>query len=442
MLGRPEVDPHGDPIPERGGHRQAAGRAEPAHLPAADAGHGDAGDRSGHGVPAIHRAEQPEAGRVDRGRGARRGVRQRRVRGKDDRRITIGARAASKLLVEVAGAVLLLPAWRQRVAQDRHDPLPSPTPRARRPFEITDNSFLVEEAFNQEAGIFQNIVGVLRSPATAPGSSAFTQEWPVACRSTSFPTRWHSPTPMATTGIGDVLLNYRYQLVGRTARRPAFSPRVSLVIPTGGVRRGLGSGSSGWQFNLPVSKQVGDFYLHGNAGVTHLPSAEVDGGPARPVHAACRRERNLARAADVQPDARKRRRRGARKSMAPSDRRGPALHQSRRDSATGWNIGDAQAIVGLALPVTFHGRRHRRRRLRLLLVRTAVSCALGSPPCTVQGPGRQTRVTRTGQVDQFFRRVLVAPLAAASAIGQLCVAEAERTRQQRRRARTAVSYRS
>ena len=30
------------------------------------------------------------------------------------------------------------------------------------PFEVTDNSFFVEEAFNQEAGIFQNIFGWVR----------------------------------------------------------------------------------------------------------------------------------------------------------------------------------------------------------------------------------------------------------------------------------------
>ena len=40
-------------------------------------------------------------------------------------------------------------------------PASTPKPPAAEPFEITDNSFLVEEAFNQEAGIFQNICGAV-----------------------------------------------------------------------------------------------------------------------------------------------------------------------------------------------------------------------------------------------------------------------------------------
>ena len=62
------------------------------------------------------------------------------------------------------------------------------------------------------------------------------------------------------TGVGDTLLNYRYQLLEEGPGRPAMSPRVSLVIPSGDEERGLGFGGWGWQFNLPVSKQAGDFY--------------------------------------------------------------------------------------------------------------------------------------------------------------------------------------
>ena len=44
------------------------------------------------------------------------------------------------------------------------------------PWEITDNSFLVEEAFNQEPRIFQNIFGFARQ--SGDWQMAFTQEWP------------------------------------------------------------------------------------------------------------------------------------------------------------------------------------------------------------------------------------------------------------------------
>ncbi len=44
-----------------------------------------------------------------------------------------------------------------------------------------------------------------------------------------------------------------------------------MLCPTGNAGRGLGVGAWGWQFNLPASKQVHDFYFHGNAGLTWYP---------------------------------------------------------------------------------------------------------------------------------------------------------------------------
>src|SRR4029450_11274297 len=72
-------------------------------------------------------------------------------------------------------------------------------------------------------------------------------------------------------GVGDVLLNYRYQLWEEGPGRPAFSPRVSVILPTGSVVKGWGEGSTGLQINLPFSKQRGDIYYHWNAGITVTP---------------------------------------------------------------------------------------------------------------------------------------------------------------------------
>src|SRR5215510_16116014 len=44
-------------------------------------------------------------------------------------------------------------------------------------FEITDNSFFVEEAFNQDRGIFQNIFSWARD-GSGNWNASFTQEWP------------------------------------------------------------------------------------------------------------------------------------------------------------------------------------------------------------------------------------------------------------------------
>ena len=71
MLGRPEFDPHGDPIPDRGWPARASSARDAAHLPAAHAGDRGARHRSGCRVPALHRKPQPQAGPDDRSRRAR-----------------------------------------------------------------------------------------------------------------------------------------------------------------------------------------------------------------------------------------------------------------------------------------------------------------------------------------------------------------------------------
>ena len=65
--------------------------------------------------------------------------------------------------------------------------------------------------------------------------------------------------------------NYRYQLLEEGPGRPALAPRVTVLCPTGNAGRGLGVGAWGWQFTLPASKQVHDFYFHGDAGLTWYP---------------------------------------------------------------------------------------------------------------------------------------------------------------------------
>ena len=57
--------------------------------------------------------------------------------------------------------------------------------------------------------------------------------------------------------------------------RPAFSPRLSLILPTGDSDE---RDSTGLQFNLPFSKQTGDVYWHWNAGMTWQPAGPSEGG--------------------------------------------------------------------------------------------------------------------------------------------------------------------
>lgn len=143
---------------------------------------------------------------------------------------------------------------------------------------IQDNSFLIEEAYNQEAGVIQHINTWRR--LDKDWFYTFTEEWPAVTQrhqlSITIPYSWLRDSGDHQNGFGDLQLNYRYQLSFEGADRPAIAPRASLILPTGNEAEGLGSGSTGFQFNLPVSKIVTDnLTLHGNAGVTTF--FDVDG---------------------------------------------------------------------------------------------------------------------------------------------------------------------
>jgi hypothetical protein len=212
------------------------------------------------------------------------------------------------------------------------------------PFEIMDNSFLVEEAFNQEAGIFQNILNGARSGGT--WAATFTQEWPVVSQAHqfSYTLAWaHGP---GGADFGDVLINYRSQALMEGAGRPAFSPRVSLVLP-----RGDFGNSPGLQFNLPFSKQTSDIYWHWNAGITLLPSAEL-AGESRSLESPFLAGSAIVR---MQPMLH-----AMLESVLAFNDQPTAVATSRQRSFTlspglrgGWNIGDHQAVVGLAVPITW-----------------------------------------------------------------------------------------
>lgn len=103
---------------------------------------------------------------------------------------------------------------------------------------IEDNSFLIEEAYNQEAGVIQHI-STFQYMKGRTWLYTFTDEWPVPGQkhqlSTTIPILKNSQT-----GLGDLAINYRYQAIFRN--RFAFSPRFSLILPTGNWKKGLSAG--------------------------------------------------------------------------------------------------------------------------------------------------------------------------------------------------------
>jgi hypothetical protein len=143
---------------------------------------------------------------------------------------------------------------------------------------IEDNSFLVEEAYNQGPGIVQHISAFTRA-AGGEWEYSFTQEWPFRGQrnqlSYTLPlARVSDGAGGSRTRLGDVALNYRRQLLGVEGGKVALSPRFSILLPTGDEKTGHGAGGLGFQTNLPLSILLTDrLVAHYNAGFTVTPSA-------------------------------------------------------------------------------------------------------------------------------------------------------------------------
>lgn len=145
---------------------------------------------------------------------------------------------------------------------------PAPAPA------IADNSFLIEEAYNQERGVVQHISTWVRSLDAESWVYTFTQEWPVSGQRSQL--SYTIPLEGGDgTRIGDMALNYRYQLAGAESRA-AVAPRVSVLVPTGSAASGAGAGGIGVQVNVPVSVDVAPWLVtHWNAGATVTPAAST-----------------------------------------------------------------------------------------------------------------------------------------------------------------------
>lgn len=77
--------------------------------------------------------------------------------------------------------------------------------------KIQDNSFLIEEAYNQEPGVVQHIQTFQYDLVNETWNYAFTQEWPVPGQTHQF--SYKIPVlrvidPGHEIGIGDVSLDY------------------------------------------------------------------------------------------------------------------------------------------------------------------------------------------------------------------------------------------
>jgi hypothetical protein len=121
------------------------------------------------------------------------------------------------------------------VAQAPHDDLKA----------LQDNSFLLEEAYNQDPGVVQHL-GVFTRGEDGGWELSFTEERPLGGQRHQL----SYDIPFNRDGLADVSIHYRYQAIGDADAAFAFAPRLSVILPTGG------DSDTGLSIGLPASYVV------------------------------------------------------------------------------------------------------------------------------------------------------------------------------------------
>lgn len=161
---------------------------------------------------------------------------------------------------------------------------------------LEDNSMLIDEAFNQEAGIIQHISNMVVSDKML--NYSYTQEIPLVSHkhqlSFTFSYAWLKKTgqytipagiPASTSGFGDIMLSYHPLIAGKH-NWALIVPRITIIFPTGNAPSGFGNGGWGSQLNVAVTKRLSKkITAHTNTGYTYIIHAdhylyESNGTPA------------------------------------------------------------------------------------------------------------------------------------------------------------------
>lgn len=143
---------------------------------------------------------------------------------------------------------------------------------------IMDNSFLVEEAYNQEPGVVQHVTTFVHTRDLDGWLATFTQEWPM--RSQRHQLSFTVPVlhDGSDGGIGDIAIHYRRQLRNLHPQL-SIAPRLSLILPTGRRILERGKGSPGVEVALPISYVLNSRFVgHTNGGMTLTPAAKAPDG--------------------------------------------------------------------------------------------------------------------------------------------------------------------
>ncbi|MFN8791609.1 MAG: transporter [Bdellovibrionales bacterium] len=165
---------------------------------------------------------------------------------------------------------------------------------------IEDNSFLIEEAYNQEEGVLQHIF-LLESFEDRAWGARFTEEIPIGGM-----THQASITlPYVDLGrrdrergLGDMDLGYRYQLLRN--EHILVAPAVNLLLPTGDHKKGLGLGATGVRFLIPVTIPIAPQWIaHVNAGYLFHADAKNAASQKSDIHGTISAGSLIYRTSDV-----------------------------------------------------------------------------------------------------------------------------------------------
>ena len=149
------------------------------------------------------------------------------------------------------------------------------------PVPIRDNSFLLEEAYNQEERVVQHISTLIYDHDSGAWAYSFTQEWPMGGlrHQLSFTVPVMRAERSSPVRLGDVGLNYRYQLMAEESGVLAVAPRLSVFFPSGSVSAGTGRGGVQVQADVPLSVELSSrLAAHTNVGATLTPRARAGDG--------------------------------------------------------------------------------------------------------------------------------------------------------------------
>ena len=142
---------------------------------------------------------------------------------------------------------------------------------------IEDNSFLLEEAYNQEKNEYQFIQ---RFDVSERGGQDYSVEFeaPITplTHQFSFDLSHTKDDDSSQRAFGDLALNYRYQSYNH--KNNILTQRLGVIIPTGSVEKETSNGVYGFTFVQSATLKLNEVFMnHWNIGITTYPDENLTG---------------------------------------------------------------------------------------------------------------------------------------------------------------------